>query len=274
MANSNPREPDWLGSSGRLGWVFGIAMAMVPCIALAAIFIPRFQFSVLYAVPLTLLACYGQARAVRWLTVVVIGLAFITYFIKFWLDPPATGPQFLSFRIVNRAMVAGMLWLLSLVLGMWLETERHRHDRPWADEFDQAHNHIGAMLGMLIAMPAVVAIALLDLLTPGHFNVAVLYVVPLVTCAWARSVRLLWTLCALLELLAIGALYWGPLPDADEPFQRFLHSRIFNGVVMFVVAGLLHYWISSTRLGRPTSLMDVPAGSRPHGDDDERALTP
>ena len=96
----------------RGGWHLAIAIAMVPCIAPAAVFVPHFQFSVLYAIPLTLLACYGQLRALRWLTLVVIALAFITYFLKFWLEPPATGPQFLSFRIVNRSMVAGMLWLL------------------------------------------------------------------------------------------------------------------------------------------------------------------
>ena len=243
------------------------------CIALAAVFIPNFPFSVLYAIPLTLLACSGQRRALHWMTPVVIALTFIAYFAKFWLEPPATGPQFLNFRIVNRAMVAGMLWLLSRVLRMWLEVEHYRRDPLWSNDFDRAHGQISAMLGMLIAMPTVVVIALVDAVTPGHFNLAVLYVVPLVTCAWVRSIRLLWSLCALLEVLAIGGLYWGLPPASDEPFQNFLRGRVFNGIVMVIVAGLLHYWIRATRQGGQAALADAPTGAASTGEDNEHSVT-
>ncbi len=110
-------------------------------------------------------------------------------------------------------MVMTMLWLLSRVLGLWLEARQYRHDPFWSDEYDRANHQIGAMLGMLIAMPAVVVIALVDALTPGHFNLAVLYVVPLVTCAWVRSPRLLWTMFVLLQVLTFGGLLWGPPPS-------------------------------------------------------------
>jgi hypothetical protein len=208
----------------------------------------------------------------RWLTVVVLALAFLTYFAKFWLVPPTSGAQYLSFRLANRLMVAGMLWLLSKVLGMWLEAEHYRHDPTWSDEFDRAHGQISAMLGMLIAMPTVVVVALADAMSPGNFNLAVLYVVPLVTCAWVRSVRLLWTLCALLEVLAIGGLYWGPPPVADEAFQRFLLGRVFNGVVMIIVAGLLHYWIRATQRKDNDRAPDTSAGAESPGGDDEHAM--
>jgi len=62
---------------------------------------------------------------------------------------------------------------------------------------------------MLIAMPTVILIALVDGLTPANFNISVLYTVPLVTCAWVRSERLLWTMFALVQVLAFGGLYWG-----------------------------------------------------------------
>jgi hypothetical protein len=273
MVNSNRQDLGRPGFSGRREWIFGIAIAMVPCIALAAVFVPNFGFSILYVIPLTLLGCSGQLRAMRWMTPVVVALAFITYFLKFWLDPPATGPQFLNFRIVNRAMVAGMLWLLSRVLGMWLQVDHYRQDPLWSDEFDRAHGQMSAMVGMLIAMPTVVVIALMDALTDGQFNLAVLYVVPLVTCGWARSLRLLWTLCGLLEVLAIGGLYWGPPPSGDEPFQRYLQNRIFNGVVMIVVAGLLHYWIRTTRQGGQDHLVDTSAGVSALEDGDEHSVT-
>jgi hypothetical protein len=158
MAKSNLQALRWQGFSGRRGWTLGIAIAMLPCIALAAVFVPNFGFSILYAIPLTLLGCSGQARAMRWMTPVVIALAFITYFLKFWLEPPAVGPQFLNFRIVNRVMVAGMLWLLSKVLGMWLEVDDYRQDPLWSEAFDRAQGQIRTMLGMLIAMPTATSI--------------------------------------------------------------------------------------------------------------------
>jgi hypothetical protein len=273
MANPNLQALGRPGFSGRRGGILGVAIAMLPCIALAAVFIPNFGFSILYAIPLTLLGCSGQLRAMRWMTPVVVALAFITFFLKFWLEPPASGPQFLNFRIVNRAMVAGMLWLLSRVLGMWLQVDHYRHDPLWSDEFDRAQGQMSAMVGMLIAMPTVVVIALMDALTDGHFNLAVLYMVPLVTCAWARSVRLLWTLCGLLEVLAIGGFYWGPPPSGDEPFQRFLQNRIFNGLVMIIVAGLLHYWIRTTRQDGQYHLVDTSTESSAVEDDDEHSVT-
>jgi hypothetical protein len=272
MAKSNPQALRWQGRSSRRGWTLGIAIAMVPCIALAAVFIPNFGFSILYAIPLTLLGCSGQGRAMRWMTPVVIALAFLTYFLKFWLDPPATGPQFLNFRIINRVMVAGMLWLLSKVLGMWLEVDNYRQDPLWSPEFDRAQGQISTMLGMLIAMPTVVLITLVDALTPGNFNLAVLYMVPLVTCAWVRSVRLLWTLCVLLVLLAVGGLYWGPPPSAEETFQRYLQNRIFNGGVMIIVAGLLHYWIRAMQRPKLAQSMDDPAGTGSPDNNDEHAV--
>ena len=106
------------------GWILGIAIAMVPCIAPAAVFRPVFPLfhSVRHSAhAIGLLGptagnalddAGGDRAGFRHLLPQVLA------------GSPGAGPQFLSFRIVNRAMVAGMLWLLSRVLGMWLEAER------------------------------------------------------------------------------------------------------------------------------------------------------
>jgi hypothetical protein len=242
---------------------------MVLCIAAGAVFIRHFQVYILYAIPLTLLACYRQVRALRWVTLVAIAFTFITYFVKYWLIPPESGPQFLSYRIVNRSMVIGMLWLLSRVLEMWLEADHCRPDRQSSVEFDRAHTQISAMLGMLIAMPTIVVIALLDALIPGQFNLAVFYAVPLITCAWTRNARLLWTLFVLLQVLAIGGLYWGPQPYGPDAFRHALQNRVLDGAMMLVVAGLLHYWIRAMRQGGQAPLSDTRGRPvSPDGDDD------
>ncbi|HTU24011.1 MAG TPA: hypothetical protein VMF30_01360 [Pirellulales bacterium] len=213
--------------------------------------------SILYAIPLTVLACYGQLRALRWVTLLAITLTCITYFIKYQVYPP-DGAQFLNFRIINRAAVAIMLWLLSKVLGLWFETEAHRQEPLWSDDFERAHHQISSTLGMLIAMPTVVLIAMVDGLTPANFNVAVLYTVPLVTCAWVRSERLLWTMFLLLQVLAFGGLYWGPPSTQPLPAYGPLQNRCLFGVMMFIIACLLHYWIRSSRqqmpLAQPTRI--------------------
>ncbi|HEX4142833.1 MAG TPA: hypothetical protein VHY91_04720 [Pirellulales bacterium] len=241
MADSTLYAPLRSGVSARRKLIIGTAIAMVACIVPINVLAPHFQSSILYAIPLTLLGCCGQLRALRWVTAVVIGLTVITYFVGFWLTPPATGPQFLSFRLVNRAMVAGMLWLMSKVLSMWFEAEHGLHHEP-----DRLHHRVSPMFGMLLAMPTVIAVALLDGLTPGHFNLAVLYLVPLVTCLFARSERLLWALFVLLQALAIGGLYWGPQPYSEEAFQRALQNRALNAVMMLIVTGLLVFWLRSS----------------------------
>jgi hypothetical protein len=253
-------------------WIIGIAVAMVFCIAPADVVFTHFQLSILYAIPLTLLGCFGHLRALRWLALLVIGFTFLTYFPKYWLYPPLVGAQFINFRLVNRFLVISMLWLLARVLGLWLEAKDYRHDPLWSDELDRAHSRISAMLGMLIAMPTVVVIALVDGLTPGNFNLAVLYTVPLVACAWVRSKRLLWTLFVLLQVLAFGGLLWGPPhPDAAmTPFVWF--NRIMNAVMMLIVTGLLHYSMRAPQQADQIPPLEDPAAVGPPSSGDEQVV--
>jgi hypothetical protein len=252
MAKSNLHEAGRHDFSGRRGWIVGIAIATVLCIAPAAVFIPYFQWwSILYAIPLTLLAVSGQLRAMRWLTLVIIALAFITYFLRYWLEPPATGPQFLSFRIINRLIEVCMLGLLSKVFSIWLTVDRYWHDPLSSDEFK------------FIAMPYVVIIALVDALTPSYINLSILYLVPLVACAFVRSDRLLWTMCVLLQVLAIVGVFWGPQPSGEDTYQHLFISGVLNVATMLVVANLLHYWIRTPRQGAQVPLAETPRPATP-----------
>lgn len=224
------------------GWLVAIALAMVLCIPPLDIYFTNTQISILYVVPLTLLAFGGRLRPLRWLTLVAMFLTVATYFIKYWWTPPDVGNPYWSFRILNRGMVLVMLWLLSRVMGLWVESQHNREDPMWADELDLALHNVSALIGMLIAMPVAVAVAVINVLTPGNFNLSVLYIVPLVTSAWVGSKQLLWAMFVLMEVFTFGCLYCGPAPNED--FRISLTNRAITGVAMLLVTALLHYRIS------------------------------
>jgi hypothetical protein len=150
------------------------------------------------------------------------------------------------------------------VLGLWLEARQYRHDPLWSDEYDRANDQIGAMLGMLIVMPAVLVITLIDSMTPANFNLSVLFTVPLVACAWARSVRLLWTMFVLLQVLTFGGLLWGPPPSDPSVIHWIWLNRIMNSVMMLILAGLLHYVMRTRENADQSPPLDDPPenGSR------------
>jgi hypothetical protein len=78
----------------------------------------------------------------------------------------------------------------------------------------------------------------------------------------------LWTLCVLLQVLAIGGLFWGPRPSGEDTYQRVFISGVLNVFTMLVVANLLHYWIRITRQGGQAPVGDAPAGAAPPSGDD------
>jgi hypothetical protein len=265
---TDSRAPLGRPFSERAGWLVTVAVAMVLVIAPLDVLFQHFQVSMMYVVPLTLMACCGRLRALRWLTLAALVLTLATYFIKYTVWVPETGPQYFSFRLFNRALVMAMLWLLSRVLSLWLETDNDRQDPLWSDDFDRAQSQISAMLGMLIAMPVVVVVALVDALTPGNFNLAVLYMVPLVTCAWVRSERLLWSMFALTQFLSFGGLYWGPPPN-NAVFFYVLRNRFFVAAVTAIVTGLLHYRIHVKTLAAASStVIEASAAEEPANGDE------
>jgi len=177
------------------------------------------------------------------------GSAYLYHLLpRLWLQPPATGTQYLNFRIVNRAMVAGMLWLMSQVLMMWYEAEHHRAEQP-----KHGHNQISLMLGMLIAMPTVIAIALLDGLIPGEFSLAV-FVCGSVGCLRVGAQR-----AATVDNVRVACrcwpsgIYWGPSPIAMTLSNALCKNRILNAVMMLIVTGILGFFRFVSTGKRPTS---------------------
>ncbi|MBI1853444.1 MAG: response regulator [Planctomycetes bacterium] len=86
-----------------------------------------------------------------------------------------------------------------------------------------------------------------DYVTPSSLVIPMLYCVPLVLCAWTRSVRFLWGLAAVLVVLIFTMYLVGPRPGAPAVERIALLNQALAAGVTVVVAGLVHAWIVSNR---------------------------
>jgi signal transduction histidine kinase len=108
------------------------------------------------------------------------------------------------------------------------------------------------LLGLLHHRPLPVAGALavglaavqvfIDWSTWIELNVSIVYTLPLVLAAMARSRRLVWGLALLLvgTTFAVYAVQIGP--GAFSPREAFFVNRVLAAVTVLVTAGLLHAW--------------------------------
>ena len=218
------------------------AMLLFVAIAIVDVLAPRITVSILYGIPLILVVRAGYVRPLWRFTAMLILLTIGMHFLKSTLYPPDSGPIYLNFRLVNRAFVAVMLWLMAQILQMWVGSDRQRQlelNEPYRASEDEND----ATLAVLLCIPLALIIALVDLLLPANFNLAILYPIPLLICAWTRNRALLWsTLAVLLLLTAAGYQFrHGPIDGTLVPAMRT--NRILSAVLTTAVTVVLHFWI-------------------------------
>lgn len=109
----------------------------------------------------------------------------------------------------------------------------------------QRRGILGSLSGRSTAL-AVLAVSLaaleafFDWATPIEINVSIVYGLPLVLAATARSRRLLWSL-ALFLVLTIFAVYSAQTPPGIFSLQeRFFIDRELSAITLLLMAGLLH----------------------------------
>ena len=97
----------------------------------------------------------------------------------------------------------------------------------------------GTLAGMLAVFLAALEV-FLDWSTPIEVNVSIVYSLPLVLAATARSRRLLWTL-ALFLVVTIFAVYSAQTPPGIFSLrEHFFINRELSAMTLLLMAGLLH----------------------------------
>lgn len=219
------------------------AVALLGVFTVADVFSRGIVLSVLYAVPLVLVAWAGYHRALRWVTVALVVIVYAVFFGKWAMyAPPGSSP--FNFALVNRTLVVVSLCLLEVLLKMRVSTECLRGDVELSESLRHEEDEIDETLAILMGVALTSAIALADFLSPANYNFAILYTVPLFLCAWTRFQRLLWgTLAVALLLSVLGFICGPPMTSSDTTMTRMVINRVLSGLVLALLAVLLHFQI-------------------------------
>lgn len=221
----------------------GGMLALLVCLD---VLIPRATISILYAIPLLLLAKAGYARPIWRSTLVFVFLTYGLYFVKYTIWRPEAGAVYFDYRLVNRTFVAVMIWLLAVFVEVWREEQDVAGTMSVDDVLDPLDSEIQTTLALGLCVPLTLLIAMVDFFLPGHLNVAVLYPLPQLACALAGNRRLLWTTTAVLIVLVFAGYWLGPASrEAPETFVRV--NRVLTAIVLLCLAVLLHFWTRRSR---------------------------
>ena len=98
---------------------------------------------------------------------------------------------------------------------------------------------------VVLALFLAAGVALLDFATWIQLNVSILYALPLILAAQARSRRLLWSLAGALGC-ATFTVYWLQIPPGHFALHEpFFVNRVLASGAMVITAVLLHVWINA-----------------------------
>jgi hypothetical protein len=242
-----------LGDLGAVRWQRGmLAAGLIAVIAMLDAWGEQYvrnNYSILYVIPLILLAHAGVSRQLwRWAWL-LIALTYGMHFLKNFLSPPPVGDAvYFDFRLINRTFTALMILALAKMLQLWIEGRDRRTDE---DELGHEQDEeVASTLAAICFAPMIIVIALVDFLVPAHINMAILYPIPLFVAGWTRNRGLLWGTVVALLLLTVLAFSGGPAAGVPDFFFGLERQRLLAAIAMLAVAIHLHIWLAPERAGK------------------------
>jgi signal transduction histidine kinase len=115
----------------------------------------------------------------------------------------------------------------------------------WNRALQKSRRRPRLMLGMLAVLLAAVE-ATLDWTTWIELNISLVYGLPLILAAAARSRRLLWTLTGVLIGITFIVYSIQIPPGVFSLSEPFFVNRVLSMTAMLLTAGLSHIWINAT----------------------------
>lgn len=223
---------------------FAIALSIVAWIALIDLAWPLTNVSVLYVVPLTLVAVTGQQRSLWKLVCLLVFLTYAIFFLKlaisrsFGLDLVTP-----NYRLVNRTLVALSLIGVAYILKIWIRWNADQADLELPTSVRYQERQLSSTLALLCCVPLVILIASIDILVPANYILAILYPIPLFLCVWTGKRQFLWGMLVVLLLLSALAHVIGPPSAGDITPTVLMRNRLIAAAGLTVLAVLLSRWI-------------------------------
>lgn len=227
----------------------GTLLAISMVVAIAALDLwgdqyVRNNYSVLYVVPLILLAHSGGLRFLWQWAGLMIALTYGVHFLKNFLFPLEIGdPAYFDFRLINRTFSALVILAVSKLLQLWVRWRDDENDAELSDVVRAQDQEVASTLAVLCFAPLIAVIAIIDCLLPAHINLAILYPIPLFVAGWTRSRALLWSMVTALLLLTVLAFVSGSVSHVPNLYFGLERQRLLAVFAMLAVAINLHVWI-------------------------------
>ncbi len=231
------RVHDWIfygnaASAGRRARASTLLVAAI-VLVIAAIdsVTSNLNLAPLYAVPLVLFARHATRRQLIAFSLLLIALTYIGYFSVGPRVAPRIGFLYVD-DILNRTVCA-MTMLFLAVYSNWWAGPRHGGSAA-LDAGDAMPSALQDLTAWPISALLLLALAIFDFTSPQNYNLAILYMIPLLISAAARARAVLWAEVALIVVLAWVDYRWGTGPTAGA------RSSIWAACDrMIAVAGIL-----------------------------------
>jgi len=207
-----------------------------------------YNAAILYIIPLLFVSKLNRRELLVGFGSLLIGLDYLGYFAKLLIH----GKR-LDMYMPNRHLVALMLLVITAILYLWQGVVLRLRDGryvPFLQSFEPTiFEEIElSLVRLVVLMLCVLLIGMflaMDLATPAEVNFPILFAIPLVIAAWARSPKLLWTLFPILCVCTwVGFFFSPPASDRIKSIGvsnlDIILNRAVANVVVLVVTTILH----------------------------------
>jgi len=213
----------------------------------------RVNLSVLYLVPLFLLARAAQPRLIVIWTALLLTLTYCGYLLKVvWIVPEPIW----SYRLLNRTLTASAIILTSILLvqfARWREQLQNsragaRHSDPEQEVYEEVIYVVERIVIGAACILYIVTVGVGDLLSPVQYNLPILYSVPIVLCGLTRSRLFLWSVTSSVLILVPAGYLLGPSLTLPANLISFIvTNRAVAAISITCLALFVHVWIGRAR---------------------------
>lgn len=242
------------GRQGTFAWhttrawvaaVFCAALVVLP--VLNDVFRPHINFSILYLLPMIVCAWMGNQRLLRGILALCVVLVYAGFGVRMWYYP---SPNW-QWGLLNRSFVVVALIIGGYLLEVMLNNLRQR--ALWRPaRMDAEHVIIEEIIfssQRFVAIFSAIVVAgvifLLDLITPGQVNAAILYSLPLLMIVWTRSHFWLWIVVGITVFLTGLGWFVGEQPTVSRSLFGYLEINRCIAATMLLGFGIIIYLATS-----------------------------
>jgi hypothetical protein len=230
-------------------WMTVAYVAIAAAIVVADCVIPKINLSILFAVPLVMVARANRHAATTMRAALVLSvftyldyylrLTFVTHVPNFWLPEHLLRPW-----LLNRSLVAVVLVMIAAVSSSTqrqrermaaLSRLRAQHPED-ADQYDNLLVAFEQLVWAVVCAIIMVGVFALDVVTPAPWNLPILYILPVVVSAWGASRYLTWGLVPFALLANVAGFYMGPWESNTALAQSYGLNRVVAAVAVVLVA--------------------------------------